>query len=134
MMVQQTARYLHAQKQPRILLKLDISKAFDIVSWPFLLEVLKKLGFGYVWRDIISGILSTSSTHILLNGVPGDYISHHRGLRLGDSLSPMLFIVMDTLNLLISRAAEAGLLHPLSSRSNLHRLSLYADDVVLNPS
>lgn len=44
----------------------------------------------------------------------------------------MLFIiVMDTLNLLISRAAEAGLLHPLSSRSNLHRLSLYADDVVL---
>jgi hypothetical protein len=32
MLVQQTARFLHQQKQPRILLKLDISKAFDSVS------------------------------------------------------------------------------------------------------
>jgi hypothetical protein len=44
----------------------------------------------------------------------------------------MLFIiVMDALNLLISKAAEAGLLQPLSSRSIHHRVSLYADDVVL---
>ena len=32
LLVQQTARFLHQQKQPRILLKLDISKAFDSVS------------------------------------------------------------------------------------------------------
>jgi hypothetical protein len=44
----------------------------------------------------------------------------------------MLFIiVMDTLNLLITRAASAGLLQPLSSRSIQHCVSLYADDVVL---
>ena len=35
MLVQQTARHLHQQKQPRILMKLDITKAFDSVSWPF---------------------------------------------------------------------------------------------------
>jgi hypothetical protein len=132
MMVQQTTRFLHAQKQPRILLKLDISKAFDSVSWAFLLEILEHMGFGRVWRDMIARLLTTSSTQILLNGVPRDFINHQRGLRQGDPLSPMLFIiVMDALNLLISKAAEAGLLQPLSSRSIQHRVSLYANDVIL---
>jgi hypothetical protein len=92
MLVQQTARFLH-QRISRILLKLDISKAFDSVSWPFLLEVMQKLGFGQIWRDIISGLLSSASTRVLLNGIPGDIISHRRGLRQGDPLSPMLLFL-----------------------------------------
>lgn len=75
MLAQQTARFLNQQKQVRILLKLDISKAFDSVSWPFLLEILQQLGFGQVWRDIISGLLCSSSTQVLLNGIPGDHSS-----------------------------------------------------------
>jgi hypothetical protein len=35
MLVQQTTRFLHSQKQPRIILKLDISKAIDSMSWAF---------------------------------------------------------------------------------------------------
>jgi hypothetical protein len=94
-----------------LLLKLDISKAFDSVSWSFLLEILEWLGFGIIWRDIISGLLTTSSTQILLNGVPGKFINHKRGLQQGDPLSPMLLIiVMDALSLLITRAASVGLL------------------------
>jgi hypothetical protein len=74
MLVQQTTRFLHQQKQPLILFKLDISKAFDSVSWAFLIEVMKKMGFDTIWCDMISGLLATSSTQILLSGVPGDFI------------------------------------------------------------
>jgi hypothetical protein len=34
MLVQQTARFLHQQRQPQLMLKLDITKVFDSVSWP----------------------------------------------------------------------------------------------------
>ena len=132
MLVQHTTKFLHQQKQARILLKLDITKAFDSVSWPFLLEVLQKLGFGQVWWDIFSSLLATSSTQILLNDSPGDRIEHRRGLRQGDPLSPMLFIlVMDVLCYLVKKAADEALLQPLSRRTLQHRISLYADDVVI---
>jgi len=57
---------------------------------------------------------------------------HQRGLRQGDPLSPMLFIlVMDVLNCLIEKASNEGLLQPLAARNIHHRVSLYTDDVVL---
>jgi hypothetical protein len=43
-----------------------------------------------IWRDIVSGLLLSSSTQVLVNGVPGATIHHKRGLRQGDPLSPML--------------------------------------------
>jgi hypothetical protein len=102
MLVQQTARFLHTQKQPRIMLKLDISKAIDSVSWAFLLEMLQRLGFCSICRDMFSRLLSTSSTQIQLNGIPGQPITHRCGLQQRDPLSPMLFIlVMDILNNII---------------------------------
>jgi hypothetical protein len=113
-LVQQTTKALHRQKDPRVLLKLDISKAFDSVSWPFLLEVLKHLGFGPFWCNLLSKMLKSSSTRVLVNGEPVDLICHRRGLRQGDPLLPMLFIlVMDVLNSLISKASEQGLLQPI---------------------
>jgi len=100
-----------------LFLKLDISKAFDSVSWSFLLEVLSHLGFGMTWCNLISNLLSTSSTRVMLNGVPGDLIQHRCGLRQGDPLSLMLFIlIMDVLNSLFVKAGEDGLLQPLSPR------------------
>jgi hypothetical protein len=132
MLVQETAKALNRQKEPRLLLKLDISKAFDSVSWPFVLEVLQHLGFKPIWCNVLAKLLRSSSTRVLANEEPGDLFCHRRGLQQGDPLSPMLFIlVMDVLNSLITKASEQGLLQPLLRRGSGQRVSLYADDVVL---
>jgi len=90
------------------------------------------MGFGPIWRDVISGLLATSSTQVLLNGSPSEKIVHQHGLREGDPLSPMLLIlVMDVLYYLVRRASEEGLLQPLARRNLQHRFSLYADEVVI---
>jgi len=81
-----TGKFLHRQKVPSALLKLDIAKAFDTVNWQFLLELLSHLGFSRRWNNWISLMLSTASTKVILNGSPGKRICHARGLRQGDPL------------------------------------------------
>jgi hypothetical protein len=131
MLVQQSIKFLHKRKMS-LLLKLDISKAFDSVSWAFLLKILTHLGFGPVWRNLISNLLFTSSTEVLLNGSPGNHFFHWRGLRQGDPLSPMLFVmVMDVLSSLFRVAENRGLLQGLGGADVRSRVSIYADDVVL---
>jgi hypothetical protein len=96
------------------------------------LEVTQQLGFGPIWKDIISGLLCLVSTPVLLNGIPGDFISHQCGLRQGDPLSLMLFILaLDVLGCFITKDENDGLLKPLSTRTLQHCVSFYANDVVL---
>ena len=79
--VHNVIREAHTKKKPLIFLKLDIAKAFDSVGWGFLLETMSAFGFGRRWRNIVSVILSSASSRILLNGIPGPPFRHMCGLR-----------------------------------------------------
>jgi hypothetical protein len=115
-----------------LFLKLDITKVFDSVRWEYLLDVMEKVGFGQRWRDIISIVWGCTTSRILLNGIPRKPIRHGRGLRQGDPLSPMLFILaMDPLQRMLEKATQAGLLTPIGAEPIKFRTSLYADDAAL---
>lgn len=134
--VRNMLRNLNASKKPTLFFKLDIARAFDSVSWEYLLELMQNMGFGPRWRNWICLLFSTATSKVVLNGDQGECIAHRRGLRQGDPISPYLFILaIDPLQRLLHLATEGGQLTNIGSRHARLRTSLYADDaaVFLNP-
>ena len=57
LLVRQVARRIHARKMPGVFLKLDILRAFDSLSWPFLFKVMTAKGFGTRWMTWVAILL-----------------------------------------------------------------------------
>ena len=76
-----------------MILKLDFEKAFDKLEHPVILQVLKHKGFSDRWIDWIGNILSSGSSSVLLIGIPEKPFNYKRGVRQGDPLSPLLFVL-----------------------------------------
>jgi hypothetical protein len=112
-LVHQSTVALHRWKLLALLIKLDVARAFDSVAWPFLISVLRQHGFGPRWVRWIISLLSSANTRVLVNGAAGNKVRHGRGLRQGDPLSPLLFVLIMDVVAAMFRAAEAsGVLSP----------------------
>jgi hypothetical protein len=125
---------LHTLKHKRgrgglMAINIDMEKAFDKMEWPFLLAILKQLGFHDIWINWIRICISTTSFSVLLNGSSFGHFRPSRGLRQGDPLSPFLFIIGTEA---LSRLLHNSLRGFKISRSNasLNHL-LFADDLVI---
>lgn len=76
-----------------ILVSLDQEKAFDRVDPTFLLNLLRNLGFGPSFLNCIHTLYNGANMRVIVNGFLSDMIPTRRGVRQGDSLSPMLYIL-----------------------------------------
>ena len=94
-----------------VVCKLDIEKAYDHLNWEFVLEVMRRKGFGQRLLSWISWCMSTASFSIIINGLRLVFSKARGVLGKGDPLSSYLFVLgMDILRRLINNAKEGNFL------------------------
>ncbi|XP_026445198.1 uncharacterized protein LOC113345731 [Papaver somniferum] len=121
------------RKDGNVGLKLDITQAFDTVSWKFVLVFFKRYGFSDWWCDWILNILNSSRIYVLVNSNPEGYFSIDRGLRQGDPLSPLIFVLIeDVLSRNITKLFREGAMTTMVSRKGISPTHLFfADDIMI---
>ena len=114
-----------------VVVKLDMSKAYDQVEWSFLKKMMMKMGFARRWVDIIITCVTTVSYRIRVNGKLTEEILPGHGLRQGDPLSPYLSLICaEGFSALLNAAEANGFLSGVKicqQATSINHL-LFADD------
>lgn len=114
---------------PEVVISLDAEKAFDRVEWGYLSEVLKKFGFGPKFVSWIMLLYSSPKASVMTNKMRSQYFALSRGARQGCPASPLLFaLAIEPISIFLKASPHIQGIHRWGTE---HRLSLYADDMLL---
>ncbi|CAO2816302.1 unnamed protein product [Amaranthus hypochondriacus] len=115
------------------MIKMDLRKAYDSISWGFLLSVMEEMGFPPRFVGWIKECVTNVSFSLLVNGTPLKPFEAKKGLRQGDPTSPYLFaIAMEYLSRIPrnQKDSETFHFHPRCRKDNITHL-LFVDDLLM---
>ena len=114
---------------PEVIVSLDAEKAFDRVEWSFLFFVLQKFGFPLEFISWIKLLYANPVASVHTNGLQSATFPLYRGTRQGCPLSPLLFAI--AIEPLAIWLRQEGGFEGITRARTVHKLSLYADDLLL---
>ncbi|XP_060200867.1 uncharacterized protein LOC132629156 [Lycium barbarum] len=121
-------------KPANVVIKLDMAKAYDRVSWKYLFHVLRSMGFAEHFINLIGRLISNNWYSVLLNGQATGFFKSTRGVKQGDPLSPTLFllsaeVLSRALNSVLDDTNYVG--YGMPKWSNPLNHLAYADDTII---
>lgn len=111
-----------------------MAKAYDRFEWRFLLRAMKVFGFSDSARDLIYRNICDIWYSLKINGEYTGNFRSFRGVRQGDPLSPLLFVLaQQILSTNLKRAIQRNSVTSYSIGRQDHPISylFYADDVLI---
>lgn len=115
-------------------IKLDLSKAYDRISWEFLQFMLHQFWFPARFIHLTMRCVSFSSITILHNGTVSPPFFPSWGPRQGDSLSHLLFVICCSgLSVLLAKSKSLGLWKGIHFGNQYTRLThmTFVNDIFL---
>ena len=121
--------YSNSAPTPEVVVSLDAHKAFDRIEFDYLFTALRKFGISSGFVSWIKVLYSAPLAAVRTNGIISKYFPLQRGTRQGCPLSPLLFDV--AIEPLAVALRERDDFIGIERGGVTHKLSLYADDLLL---